>query len=373
MFSGLYTNENCLEASNSTLYSDFADAILHVTNEQVCIDCTSSLLDLSIKADITDNSITNPVVLTGNFLVLAMFSINNTFRVVLQESSADTIYYIEYNFEDNPLLQFEGYNSNWYKLFVKPHTMIIEEKPQQMRDTTYTQVYLYYSATTIYGELIEEYIRVANGIVYPTSKGSEQNADFYFTLGIRDKFTDYTPAGGTRVRTNDCSLNINNGRISLASSYGDYFAELHTSFTGSVISNSAPITLSFNATIPSGLFNIALSYSINQPTYNPPNNETHYEYMGNPGIVQITNYWDGGKYSLTTAGAGNGAVGNHYWAHAVVITDSNHMTIGNRPMKYKWNFTVFSTCVNPVYNCSVDVHTEHIAKENQVTYSLFQQ
>ena len=324
-----------------------------------------------ITVPIRDGGFVDPVEKNGAYEVLSVLDLVDFIRIVLKEINANNLMYIDIHVscEIGERIKLENFNTYWYRAFVGGHITLEEETTTEpLRSHTSSITRTYSMVNDILGDIIKEYIRIIAIQDYPYSINNSTGGFFYFTLGIKDKWTEYTPYGGSMVTTNGSSFIMNCGEINLSTPKGEYFSSMAISFSGNTASCSNPLSLGFNLNIPGTPFSITYTYS--NHTY--ASGTSYYKtYPATTNkATQVGNIWAAPGYWLSNAAGANEDVGHHYTVTMHVNTDTAYQVLGTKSLNFKWDYHITGTGGSPVYGVAVSTPNVYNNITNTVSYTL---
>lgn len=371
-FENYTINEGSLTATKSenvavrgTSEATLTATTLNVTGQGV----KGEAFDISVP--IQNGAFVSPVDNEGNYDVLSVIDLSESIRIILKEKDARNMLYVDTMLNSGAVkrVKYESYNINWYRAFIGG-TIVLEEEivTEPTRSSTYSIIKLYSTTNNIYGDVYKEYIRVIAIQTYPQTINNSTGGSFYFTLGIKDKWTDYTPYGGSLVRTDDCSLGMNCGEINLSTPTGEYFASMRTDFVGEIYNYNNPLSLGFNLNIPRTPFSITYSYSYTEDGYG----RSYYKsYPATTNkATQVGNLWEGAGYWTYKAATEGNDVGDYFYVEMKVDTDTTYQVLGSKLLNFKWDYHITGTGINEEYGLAVNMPSIYDSIVNTVSYTL---
>ncbi len=324
-----------------------------------------------INVPIQNGVFVDPTENKGNYYVLSVIDLGDVIRTILKDNGANNMLFVDMRINDgiDKRVKIGNYNTNWYRAFLGGDIILEEEIiSEPMRNSTYYLLRTYSTTNNIYGHIWKEYIRIMAIQDYPQIINNSTGGTFSFTLGIKEKWTAYTPYGGDTVITNGCSLGMNSAEINLSTPKGEYFSSMTTDFVGQIYNHPNPLSFGFNLNIPCTPFSITYSYSHHDPGYGA----SYYHYY--PGITnkatQVGNIWSGAGYWTYNAAGTNEDVGDRFVASMKVDTYTPYQVFGSKSLNFKWDYFITGTGVNEEYGIAVTMPTIQDSITNIVSYSL---
>ncbi len=324
-----------------------------------------------VSVSIESGAFVNPRDWNENYDVLSVLDLESFVRFVLKEKDANNMLYVDVRFsgEAGKKESYENYNTDWYTAFVSSDIVLEEEVALPgVRDTTSSTRRSYSTTNNIYGDIYKEYIQIEAIADYPSVINNQTGGLFCFTLGIKDKWTVYTPYGGSRVTTDGSSLGVNCGEINLSTPQGEYFSSMQTDFQGQIFSRNNPLSLGFNLNIPSTPFSLTYSYAFAEDYY------TSSFFKAYPGTknkaTQVGNIWESEGYWIYAAPERNSAIGDFFYVAMRVDTVTSYQVFGRKALNYRWDYHITGTGINENYGIAVDMPSEYDYIEGTVPYTL---
>lgn len=351
-----------LELQSLSAFS-LTEAALHIAGQAT----RGRAFDISVP--IEDGAFLEPAEANGNYDVLSVLDFGTFIRIVLKEANAPNMLYVDVTTTSEERTAYENYNPGWYRAFIGGDIALEEEVISgTARNSTTTTMKLYSSTNNVYGDVWREYIRIIAIQSYPPTINNSTGGTFCFTLGIRDKWTEYTPYGGSTVTTTGSSLGMNCGEINLSTPKGEFFSSMYACFVGEVSNHTNPLSLGFNLNIPNTPFSITYSYS-NQVE---GNGVAFYEPFpaSTNKVTQAGNVWKSTAY-WTYAAAGTGEdVGDRFYVEMKVDTFTAYQVFGSKALNYVWDYHITGTGVNKEYGMAVAMPSISDTISGSVTYTL---
>ena len=370
-FENYYSNGSTLSASKSQSMTLRNISKIDITNTSISVMGQGTKgRAFFIFVQINEGSFDTPQDYLGNYDVLSVLDLVSFIRIVLKDKFAPNMLYVDVPMDNSASrAQYGNYNATWYREFVTSDIILEEEiESEPTRNSTASTIKLYSSTNNIYGSIVSEYMRIIAIRSYPSSINNQTGGSFYFTLGIKDKWTEYTPYGGSKITTDGCSLGMNCGQINVATPKGEYFSSMTTYFRGTMYNYSNPLSFGFNLNIPYTPFSITYTYTHNEDGYG------QYYYKPYPATThkatQVGNIWDSRGYWTYNAAGTDEDVGDYFYANLAVDTDTAYQVLGSKSISFKWDYHITGTGISTTYGASVNTPSIFDSITNTVQYTL---
>jgi len=318
---------------------------------------------------IVDGAFVAPQETTGTYDLLGVLQFSNKIRLILHDSDATDMYYIE--IPNCYLTDIKPYNQNWYLEFISPDIeneySITPRANNTDHDKTYTQT------TNIYGDVYKETLVLQFQYEWPDELDNDDGGTFSTTMGIKSKITEITRYGQSTPTTySGNSMFVNQVILRAATPEGEYFSSGTTYYYGNDPISYGNLSIDFGLSIP----NTPLGIS-----YNPPANDDSETYTSsfygftcptNPTTGKKTttldcNFTDSHRW-LEAGPTSSGAFSDYITVSLFVNTYTPDQVFDRKGVGFLWTFGVGSD--GNCHGVAVDPTYQNSSFSNTVYYDL---